>query len=105
MPKKFVAGQIGCGNFAMDQHGPNLVRNPHIAKIKWACDISNKNAAAFAKEFEVERVTGSFEEVTSDPEVDLICIATSHEVHVPLIESAAGNGKHIYILRKTDGDE
>ena len=96
MAKKFVAGQIGCGNFAMGQHGPNLVRNPHIGKIKWACDVNSKNAAAFAKKFGVERRTGSFEDVTSDPEVDIICIATSHEVHVPIIESAAKHGKHIF---------
>ncbi len=96
MAGKFVAGQIGCGAFAMQTLGPNLVRNPHVAKVKWACDISDEKARAFAAKFGAERKTTSFEDVTSDPEVDIVCIATSHEVHVPIIESAAKHGKHIF---------
>ena len=47
MPKKFVVGQIGFGAFAMAQHGPNAVRNPNVAKIKWACDVLQESAIAF----------------------------------------------------------
>ncbi len=96
MSKGFVAGQIGCGAFALDQHGPNLKRNPHIGRIKWACDIDSKNAHLYADKFSAEQTTASFEDVTTDPEVDIICIATSHEIHVPIIESAAKHGKHIF---------
>ena len=78
MDKKFVVGQIGCGSFAMAHHGPNAKNNPHIAGIKWACDVSEKNAKAFADKFNAENITGSFTDVTEDPEVDIICIATSH---------------------------
>ena len=96
MSKKLVAAQIGCGAFAQDQHGPNAVRNPNIAKIKWACDTNKETAKTYANKFSVENVTSSLEEVTTDPEVDFICIATSHEAHVPIIESAAKNGKHVF---------
>ncbi len=94
--KNLVAAQIGCGAFAVDQHGPNLVRNPHIARVKWACDTSGDRAETFARQFATEKTTASFEDATTDPEVDLIMIATSHEVHVPIIESAAAQTKHIY---------
>ncbi|MCX7918210.1 MAG: Gfo/Idh/MocA family oxidoreductase [bacterium] len=93
---KFVVGQIGCGAFAREQHGPNCLRNPHIAKIKWACDISHKNAIAYAERFNVEKVTDSFQEVTTDPEVDIICIATPHDGRVEIIQSATNHGKHIF---------
>lgn len=96
MSKSLVVGQIGCGAFAMDQHGPNSVRNPNIGRIKWACDLNAENARKFAEKFAAERTTFSFEDVTTDPEVDAICIATSHEIHVPIIESAAAHGKHIF---------
>ncbi len=96
MSKEFVAGQVGCGTFARDQHGPNLRRNPHIGRIKWACDIDSENARLYADKFSAEQTTASFEDVVTDPEVDIICIATSHEIHVPIIESAAKHGKHIF---------
>ncbi len=96
MAKDLVIGQVGCGAFATDQHGPNCVRNPHVAKIKWACDISKEHAEAYAKRFDAEKATSSFEDATTDPEVDIVCIATSHETHVPIIESAAKHGKHIF---------
>ncbi len=96
MSKKLVAAQIGCGSFAMDQHGPNMTVNDGIGKIKWACDVSRKQAEKYAEKFNVENVTTSMEDATCDPEVDIICIATSHEAHVPIIESAASHGKHIF---------
>jgi predicted dehydrogenase len=35
-------------------------------------------------------------DVINDPEVDMIKIATTHEVHLPIIEAAAAAGKHIF---------
>ncbi len=96
MKKKFVAGQVGCGSFAQDQHGHNAMKNPYIERIKWACDLSGKNAKAYADKFKVEKITSSFTDVTTDPEVDIVLIATSHEARVPIIESACKNGKHIF---------
>jgi len=103
--KGLVAGQIGCGAFAVIQHGPNLVRNPQIGRIKWACDVNSENARLYADKFSAEKTTASFEDVTTDPEVDIICIATSHEVHVSIIESAAEHGKHIYCEKPMAMDE
>ena len=96
MSKKFVVAQIGCGGFATEQHGPNVVRNQNVSRLKWACDMSKDRADRYTKQFNAEKTTTLFEDVATDPEVDIILIATSHEAHVPIIESAAANGKHIY---------
>jgi len=96
MFRQFVAAQIGCGSFALGQQGPNLVRSANISKIKWACDLSEESARLYADTFKAEQTTASFLDATTDPEVDIIMIATSHEVHVPIIESAAAHGKHIF---------
>ena len=96
MSKKLVAAQIGCGSFATNQHGPNQVHNPHVGRIKWALDTNDENARQFAEKFGVEKIAESLEQITTDPEVDYISIATSHEAHVPIIESAAANGKHVF---------
>ncbi|MDD2709638.1 MAG: Gfo/Idh/MocA family oxidoreductase [Verrucomicrobiae bacterium] len=96
MSKKLVVGQIGCGAFGTDIHGTLAHKHPNIGKMKWACDVFDRNAQAFAKRFNVEKTTASFTDVTTDPEVDAIFIATTHEARVPIIESAAKHGKHIF---------
>ncbi|MDO9541095.1 MAG: Gfo/Idh/MocA family oxidoreductase, partial [Kiritimatiellia bacterium] len=94
--KKFVIGQIGCGAFGRDQHGPNALANPHVSGFKWACDVSKENAKLFADKFKAGQTTSDFKDVTEDPEVDVVCIATTHDARVPIIESAANHGKHIF---------
>ena len=94
--RKFTIGQIGCGAFGRDQHGPNALANPHVAGFKWACDVSQDNAKLFADKFKAGQITADFTDVTEDPEVDIVCIATTHEARVPIIESAAAHGKHIF---------
>ncbi len=96
MKKELVAGQIGCGGFARQWHGRIASKNPHISRIKWACDISGENAKSYAREFNAEQVTSSFMDVLTDPEVDIVLIATSHSARVPIIETAAQNGKHVF---------
>lgn len=105
MAKGLVAAQIGCGFFAADQHGPNLVRNENVSRIKWACDVSDENAAGFAGRFSAEKTTRDFREAVADPEVDIILIATSHAVHLPIIECAAKHSKHIFCEKPMAVDE
>lgn len=92
---KIMVGQIGCGAFAEGQDLPNFARNPHV-KVKWCCDISLERAKAMAAKFGVSRATTDIMEVINDPEVGMIKIATSHEVHWPIIQAAAAKGKHIF---------
>lgn len=90
-----TVAQIGCGAFAAGQDLPNFKNNSHV-RIKWCCDVSLDRAKNLAKEFGVKNVTADFMEVINDPEVDLIKISTSHEIHLPIIEAAAAKGKHIF---------
>lgn len=93
--KLLTAAQIGCGKFAYAQDLPNMSAHPEI-NLKWVCDTRIENAQAAAKEFCVPCVTDDFMDIINDPEVDFIKIATSHEVHLPIIEAAAKAGKHIF---------
>jgi len=90
-----TAAQIGCGAFAASQDLPNFKKNPR-ARLKWCCDLSPERARSMAARFGVKNATSDFMEVIEDPEVDLIKIATSHEIHLPIIEAAAARGKHIF---------
>lgn len=92
---KLIVGQIGCGAFAKSQDFPNFKRNEKT-EMKWCCDISAEGAREAADMFGIPEVTTDFNEVINDPEVDLIKIATSHEVHLPIIEAAAARGVHVF---------
>lgn len=95
MKTHIVAAQIGCGKFSWAQDLPNLSEHPQI-QLKWACDVRKENAEKAAKHFNIPCVTDNFMDVINDPEVDMIKIATSHEVHLPIIEAAAAAGKHVF---------
>jgi predicted dehydrogenase len=92
---KLVVAQIGCGKFAQSQDLPTIGKHPQL-ELKWCCDINAEHAAAMARKFGAPCSTNDFNEVIADPEVDLIKIATSHEVHLPIIEAAAARGIHIF---------
>ena len=49
-----------------------------------------------ADKFDIPNVTTDMFDVINDPEVDMIKVCTSHEVHLPIIEAAAAAGKHIF---------
>lgn len=76
-------------------------------RLKWACDISRENAQKAADHFHIPCVTDNYMDVIHDPEVDMIKIATTHEVHLPIIRAAAAAGKHIFCekpMAMSDGE-
>lgn len=92
---KLIVGQIGCGSFATGQDLPNLTKHP-LTQVKWCCDINLESAKLLATKYDVPNVSADFHEVVNDPEIDMIKITTSHEVHLPIIEAAAAKGIHIF---------
>jgi predicted dehydrogenase len=52
-------------------------------------------AEEFAKEFGFRRAYGSYEEMLSDPEVELVYVATPHSHHYEHIKLCLNHGKHV----------
>lgn len=57
---------------------------------------NDESRAAFAAEHGC-RSAGSLEEMLSDPDVEGVLIATSHQSHRDLVERAAAAGKHVFV--------
>lgn len=93
--ERLGVAQIGCGAFAEGADLPNFTNNPHT-DVLWCCDISEQRAKEMATKFSVPNVTTDYLEAINDPAVGMIKIATTHEVHLPIIEAAAAAGKHIF---------
>src|SRR5205085_2134477 len=58
---------------------------------------SAARAAAFAADHGVERSHGSYEALVSDPDVDVVYIATPHSEHLEHALLAIGAGKHVLV--------
>ena len=81
-----------------------------MAEIKWAVlgtgakggrniyavgNRTHSKAVAFAEEYGIEKVYDDFEEMFTDPDVDVIYITTPHNTHLPFMEKALRGGKHV----------
>lgn len=58
---------------------------------------SEANAAAFATEFGIPNVHGSYAALVADPEVDIVYIATPHPMHHHDAMLALSAGKHVLV--------
>jgi predicted dehydrogenase len=54
-----------------------------------------ESARRFADEWGIDRCYGSYDEVSTDPDVDVVYIATPHHLHFDNIVSALEGGKHV----------
>ena len=90
-------GVIGCGYW-----GPNLVRNfaghPQAAVVSVA-DLMQERANLVAREFGIPRTTDDGMVVITDPEVDLVVIATPAWTHYRLVRAALERGKHVLVMK------
>lgn len=87
---------IGCGSLARAQHIPNIARSTR-AVLHTCCDLSQNALDECASRFSPKRVTQDFVEVVSDPAIDVICLATTEKLRLPVIEAAARAGKPVYV--------
>ena len=88
-------GVVGLGYW-----GPNLARNFDRlpgAELGWICDVSEEARARWAPAFPGARVSGDFEELLDDRELDAVVVATDVPSHSELALRALGAGKHLFV--------
>lgn len=54
-----------------------------------------EKAAAFAEKYGIGKVYSDYNEMFTDPEVDIIYITTPHNTHIDFMKKAIENGKHV----------
>lgn len=56
-----------------------------------------EKAVAFGKKYDISKVYTDYNEMFTDPEVDVIYITTPHNTHIHFMKKAIENGKHILV--------
>lgn len=58
---------------------------------------THEKAAAFAEKYGIEKVYDDFNDMFTDPDVDIIYITTPHNTHIDFMKKAIENKKHILV--------
>jgi len=80
--------------------GPNIARNFATisgSELTWCCDGSAEALERSRAMFPGVRLTGSVDDLLSDPELDAIAIATPVPTHAELAVRALEAGKHCFV--------
>jgi predicted dehydrogenase len=86
-------GQAGLGAW-----GKNLARNfDEVADLAWLCDADEERRQEFAARYPHAQVTGAFEDLLADPELEGVVIATPVPTHYELAKQALEAGKHVFV--------
>ncbi len=88
-------GILATGNIAKNFARTIRAMNDPDERIAAVGSRDVANAEAFADEFGIERAYGSYEELVSDPDVEVIYIATPNNMHYENTLLCLNAGKHV----------
>ncbi len=90
------AGFIGVGNFVSANHLPNA-----HASAKWSveaiCDVDEINRTRAGERYQPRCLTDRYQDLLTDPEIEVIFIGTRHDLHERLIRESAEHGKDVFV--------
>lgn len=89
-------GLIGCGNYAFSNIAYYLKKNFGNI-IRGAMDINLHRAGSLYSSFGLRYYTNDAQKIISDPEIDLIYIASNHASHAEYAIQALQAGKSVHI--------
>ena len=86
-------GVVGCGGVVRTAHLPGYRR--YGQRVVGVYDPRPEATAGVCEEFGVERVFGDLDELLSDPEIEIVDVATHPDVRPALVRQALAAGKHV----------
>ncbi len=90
---KGIIGIIGAGNFTKMTMLPLL----SSADIKYIVSKSGLTAQTLASKYKIAYSSSSYQDVLHDSEVDLVMIATRHNLHASMTVEALKAGKNVFV--------
>ncbi|HVG31636.1 MAG TPA: bi-domain-containing oxidoreductase [Pyrinomonadaceae bacterium] len=103
LPKAVRLGLIGAGAYAKAMLLPNLkAQGVEFQSIATASGVTARDIGA---KYGFRRAVSSADEVISDAEVNLVMIATRHDLHAELARRALEDGRHVFVEKPLALDE
>lgn len=101
-PAKPVDGRIklamvGAGSFAQGMHLPNLKKLGDKYDLRSVVSRTGLSARSAAERFGFSTAGTDFQAVLDDPQIDLVLIATRHDLHADMTLAALNAGKHVFV--------
>lgn len=90
-------GIIGTGNFATSVHLPNLSRMKDKYRIDAIMSKTPHKAKALASQYHARYATCNMDDLLNDKEIDLVLIATRHNLHGEYVLKALNAGKNVFV--------
>jgi predicted dehydrogenase/threonine dehydrogenase-like Zn-dependent dehydrogenase len=88
---------VGVGSFAKSIHLPNLIKLKDKFNIHCIMDKAGNIAKGIAELYHASYITSNYEDIITDPDVDLILICTRHASHAEFVIKALKAGKHVFV--------
>lgn len=109
-PPKPVDGRIkiavvGAGSFAQGMHLPNLKKLGDKFDLRSVVSRTGLSARTAAERFGFSTASTDFQAVLDDPQVDLVLIATRHDLHAEMTLAALKADKHVFVEKPTSMTE
>jgi predicted dehydrogenase len=92
--KKIIFGILGTGSIAQKFVAATAVVQDEM-ELKAVGSRTKERAEEFASTHGISKAHGSYVDLAADPEIDVVYIATPHNLHLDNIRLCAEHGKHI----------
>ncbi len=87
-------GIVGAGQITRTRHLPGFQSIPGV-KVVGVCNHHRESARRVARDFNIPKVYGSWEDLVTDPDVDAVVIGAWPYLHCPVTLAAFDAGKHV----------
>ncbi|HCJ11992.1 MAG: oxidoreductase [Verrucomicrobia bacterium GWF2_51_19] len=94
---KIRVALIGASSFAQGMHLPNLVKLRKDYVLHAVMSRTGANAKVIATQYKANYCSTDYAAILNDPDVDLVLIATRHNLHSSMVLQALKAGKHVFV--------
>jgi predicted dehydrogenase/threonine dehydrogenase-like Zn-dependent dehydrogenase len=88
---------IGAGGFAQGMHLPNLQKLTDSYELRSVVSRTGLSARTAAERHGAANASTDFTSVLTDPGIDLVLIATRHDLHADMTVAALEAGKNVFV--------
>jgi predicted dehydrogenase/threonine dehydrogenase-like Zn-dependent dehydrogenase len=88
---------VGAGGFAQAMHLPNLQRLRDKFDLRTVVSRTGLSARSAAERFGIATAATDFQVALDDPQIDLVLIATRHDLHAEMVLASLKAGKHVFV--------